>query len=94
MTTLLRASALSGGYGGDEVVREVDLAVNPEIGRAEHTEYRWVSLDEARALVDRARDVVEPGEEVPGVVEGERHHGCPGEGAAQPAPRRDHPECT
>jgi 8-oxo-dGTP pyrophosphatase MutT (NUDIX family) len=30
---------------------EVDLAVNPEIGRAEHTEYRWVSLEEARALV-------------------------------------------
>jgi iron complex transport system ATP-binding protein len=27
MTTLLRASALSGGYGDDEVVREVDLAV-------------------------------------------------------------------
>jgi 8-oxo-dGTP pyrophosphatase MutT (NUDIX family) len=30
---------------------EVDLPVNPEIGRPEHTEYRWVSLDEARALV-------------------------------------------
>ena len=27
MTTLLRASALSGGYGGDEVVRGVSLAV-------------------------------------------------------------------
>ena len=30
---------------------EVELAVNPEIGRPEHVEYRWVSLDEARALV-------------------------------------------
>lgn len=29
----------------------VDLAVNPEIGRPEHTEYRWVSFDEAGRLV-------------------------------------------
>jgi len=30
---------------------EVELAVNPEIGRPEHTEFRWVSLEEARELV-------------------------------------------
>jgi bis(5'-nucleosidyl)-tetraphosphatase len=29
----------------------VDLAVNPEIGRPEHTEYRWASFDEAGGLV-------------------------------------------
>jgi 8-oxo-dGTP pyrophosphatase MutT (NUDIX family) len=30
---------------------EVDLAINPEIGRPEHSEFRWVSLEEARELV-------------------------------------------
>ncbi len=34
----------------------------------------------------RLRDLVEPGEEVPGVVEGQRHHGAPGHGAPH-APR-------
>lgn len=29
----------------------VDLQVNPEIGRPEHTEYRWVSFEEAAGLV-------------------------------------------
>ena len=29
---------------------EVSLPVNPEIGRAEHSEYRWVSEDEALDL--------------------------------------------
>jgi 8-oxo-dGTP pyrophosphatase MutT (NUDIX family) len=30
---------------------EVELPVNPEIGRPEHSEFRWVSMDEARELV-------------------------------------------
>lgn len=30
---------------------DVELAVNPELGRPEHTEYRWVSLEEAARLV-------------------------------------------
>jgi 8-oxo-dGTP pyrophosphatase MutT (NUDIX family) len=30
---------------------EVELTVNPEIGRPEHTEFRWASFDEARELV-------------------------------------------
>lgn len=47
-------------YAGGKVVRffvaEVDardvvLPVNPALGRAEHHEYRWVTLDEARALL-------------------------------------------
>jgi len=29
----------------------VELLVNPEIGRPEHAEFRWVSLDEASKLV-------------------------------------------
>ena len=29
----------------------VELRVNPEIGRPEHTEFRWVSFDEAAKLV-------------------------------------------
>ena len=29
----------------------VELLVNPEIGRAEHTEFRWASFDEATRLV-------------------------------------------
>lgn len=38
---------------------DVTLPVNPEIGRPEHTEYRWVGFDEALALVSpRVRPVV------------------------------------
>ena len=29
---------------------DVDLPVNPELGRAEHAEYRWVELEEARDM--------------------------------------------
>jgi 8-oxo-dGTP pyrophosphatase MutT (NUDIX family) len=53
-------STATGPYSRGKVARyyiastrtiEVDLPVNPEIGRPEHTEYRWVSLDEAKDLV-------------------------------------------
>jgi 8-oxo-dGTP pyrophosphatase MutT (NUDIX family) len=38
---------------------EVDLAVNPEIGRPEHVEFRWVSFDEAMKLVSpRVKPIV------------------------------------
>lgn len=38
----------------------VSLPVNPELGRPEHSEFRWVDFDEALALVSpRVRPVVE-----------------------------------
>ena len=38
---------------------EVTLPVNPELGRPEHTEFRWVDYDEALALVSpRVRPVL------------------------------------
>ncbi len=48
---------------------DIDLPVNPEIGRAEHAEYRWVDLVEARLLttarldsvLDWAMQVLDPG---------------------------------
>ena len=30
---------------------EIELPINPELGRPEHDEYRWVSVDEARGLL-------------------------------------------
>jgi len=30
---------------------DISLPVNPELGRPEHSEYRWVDLDEAQQLV-------------------------------------------
>jgi 8-oxo-dGTP pyrophosphatase MutT (NUDIX family) len=37
----------------------IELPVNPELGHAEHSEYRWVDYDEAMALVSpRVRPVV------------------------------------
>jgi bis(5'-nucleosidyl)-tetraphosphatase len=46
----------------------VRLPVSPELGRAEHDEFRWLGFDEARALLvprvqaalDWARKVIEP----------------------------------
>ena len=39
---------------------EVRFSVNPELGRPEHHEYRWVRLDEARDLVaDRLQPVLD-----------------------------------
>jgi 8-oxo-dGTP pyrophosphatase MutT (NUDIX family) len=62
-------STSTGPYSRGKVARyyiastqtiEVELAVNPEIGRPEHTEYRWVSLREARELVSpRVQPVVQ-----------------------------------
>ena len=38
---------------------DVSLPVNPELGRAEHSEFRWVSYDEALKLVSpRVRPVL------------------------------------
>ena len=47
-------------YSGNKVARyylaeteqvEIELPVSPELGRPEHHEYRWVSHDEAEALL-------------------------------------------
>jgi len=38
-------------YLAETKTSEVDLPVNPEIGRPEHEEFRWVTYDEARGLV-------------------------------------------
>ncbi len=55
-------------YAGGKVARyylarcdvgEVMLPVNPELGRPEHHEFRWVSLDEAERLIpDRLRPIL------------------------------------
>jgi len=59
----------TGPYGRGKVARyylglthqrQVDLPINPEIGRPEHEEYRWVSYQEAKKLVTpRVRTVLE-----------------------------------
>jgi len=59
----------TGPYGPGKVARyylaethqkTVDLPINPEIGRAEHEEYRWVTYDDALALVSpRVRSVLD-----------------------------------
>lgn len=64
-------------YSGGKVARyylaespagEVQLAVNPELGRPEHDEFRWVSFAEAKRLaVPRIRQIAEWAE---GVVAG------------------------
>jgi 8-oxo-dGTP pyrophosphatase MutT (NUDIX family) len=53
----------------------IELPVNPELGRPEHHEWRWVSFDEARELVaPRLRFIVDWAESVvivaPGVISG------------------------
>jgi 8-oxo-dGTP pyrophosphatase MutT (NUDIX family) len=58
----------TGPYSGGKVARyylastrtaEVTLPLNPLIGRAEHSEFRWVDFDEALALVSpRVKPVV------------------------------------
>jgi 8-oxo-dGTP pyrophosphatase MutT (NUDIX family) len=54
-------------YAGKKVARyylaeteevEVTLPVSPELGRPEHHEYRWVSFDEAEALLPPRLSVV------------------------------------
>jgi bis(5'-nucleosidyl)-tetraphosphatase len=37
-------------YLGSTQTSRVELPVNPELGRAEHNEYRWVSLTDANQL--------------------------------------------
>jgi len=40
--------------------KEVFLPVSPELGRPEHHEYRWMTYDEARAILnDRLRSVLD-----------------------------------
>jgi 8-oxo-dGTP pyrophosphatase MutT (NUDIX family) len=61
-------STQTGPYSGGKVARyylaetrraDVALPFNPLIGRAEHSEYRWVDLDEALQLVSpRVKSVV------------------------------------
>jgi 8-oxo-dGTP pyrophosphatase MutT (NUDIX family) len=58
----------TGPYSGGKVARyylaetrrsDVSLPINPLIGRAEHSEYRWVDFDEALELVSpRVKPVV------------------------------------
>jgi 8-oxo-dGTP pyrophosphatase MutT (NUDIX family) len=61
-------STQTGPYSGGKVARyylaetqrvEVTLPFNPLIGRAEHSEYRWVDFDEALQLVSpRVKPVI------------------------------------
>jgi bis(5'-nucleosidyl)-tetraphosphatase len=61
-------STQTGPYSGGKVARyylastrtsAVSLPINPMIGRAEHSEYRWVVFDEALELVSpRVKPVV------------------------------------
>jgi 8-oxo-dGTP pyrophosphatase MutT (NUDIX family) len=61
-------STQTGPYSRGKVARyfiastktlEVTLPVNPELGRPEHSEFRWVDFDEAMALVSpRVRPVL------------------------------------
>ena len=61
-------STQTGPYSGGKVARyylaetrrsDVSLPINPMIGRAEHSEYRWVGFDEALELVSpRVKPVV------------------------------------
>jgi len=62
------ASTRTGPYSNGKIARyyiastrtsEVTLPVNPLLGRAEHSEFRWVHFDEAMALVSpRVRPVL------------------------------------
>jgi 8-oxo-dGTP pyrophosphatase MutT (NUDIX family) len=61
-------STQTGPYSGGKVARyylaetrrsDVSLPINPLIGRAEHSEYRWVDFDEALELVSpRVKPVI------------------------------------
>lgn len=51
-------------YLAEAGTRQVRLGVNPELGRPEHHEFRWLSYAEARPLlVDRLRLVLDWAEE-------------------------------
>ena len=46
-------------YIARTITADVSLPVNPELGRPEHSEYRWVDFDEATQLVSpRVRPVL------------------------------------
>ncbi|MFO1406083.1 MAG: NUDIX domain-containing protein [Steroidobacteraceae bacterium] len=74
------SSTQTGPYSHGKVARyyvastrqtDVTLPVNPEIGRPEHTEYRWAGLDEAIGLVSpRVRPVVRWAMQVAGIEPG------------------------
>lgn len=59
----------TGPYGRGKVARyylgvtqttDISLPINPEIGKAEHEEFRWVTFDQAKQLVTpRVRTVLE-----------------------------------
>ena len=64
----------TGPYGPGKVARyyiaeteqeDVDLPINPEIGRPEHDEYRWVTYQDALGLVGaRVRSVLDWANEI------------------------------
>ena len=46
-------------YIGESSTRRVDLPINPTLGRPEHNEYRWVTVDQAYQLAaPRVQQVV------------------------------------
>jgi 8-oxo-dGTP pyrophosphatase MutT (NUDIX family) len=61
-------STMTGPYSQGKIARyfiartslaQIELPVNPELGRPEHSEFRWVGYDEAMELVSpRVRPVV------------------------------------
>jgi bis(5'-nucleosidyl)-tetraphosphatase len=47
-------------YLAETQTRDIHLPVNPELGRPEHEEYRWVGYDEAKGMVSaRVRSILE-----------------------------------
>lgn len=47
-------------YIGEVATQKCEIPINPEIGRAEHHEFRWVSFEEARKLlVPRLQSVLD-----------------------------------
>ena len=47
-------------YIAETKQKDIELPVNPEIGKPEHEEYRWVTYEQALKMVgDRVRPVVE-----------------------------------
>ena len=59
----------------------VTLPINPELGRAEHSEYRWVDYDDAMRLVSpRVRPVLKWAAQVMNLGDEERGSGLGGRG--------------
>ena len=54
-------------YVAETRTEQIELPVNPELGRPEHHEWRWTSFDEARELLaPRLRFIVDWAESVAG----------------------------